>query len=319
LGCFPDAEGSGVKLKIAVVGCGPAGASCAYHASREGHTVTVFEKSDRFANKPCGNLFTWLGYNFVSGSFILDWFSESNVYWYFDYLRSIKHKPMCTIDKAEMIRQLVENVQVNRRRIESLEELTQTFDLVVIADGGSNSLARRYLNYIPEYVPVLQAYAKGDKLDETKLHIFLMSSGYAWAFPYRGLFNIGVGTLRENNRKLLEELIQRFDLTLVGDIKGCPVVISGPSPVLRKGNIVGAGEAVGLVMPTTGEGISYALISGKYCYKENYKELMKPHLDRLRAGRILLEGLLKLSDEEKRKIAAEEDALFLTKYITGEI
>ena len=324
MGCFPDAEGSGVKLKIAVVGCGPAGASCAYHATKDGHDVIVYEKESRFAAKPCGDLLTELGYNLLRESsvpthFILDCFTETNVYWYFDYLRTVKHKPMYTIDKESMISQLVEKVPINKRKVESLDDLPPNCDLTVIADGGTNSLAKRYLDYIPKYVPVLQAYAKSNKLDTSRLHIFLMSSGYAWAFPYKGMFNIGIGTLKENNGKLFKELIQRFDFTLASKIRGCPVVISGPAPVLRKRKIVGAGEAVGLVMPTTGEGISYALISGKYCYRDDYEEKMKPYLEKLRAGRTLLEALLKLSDEEKKRIAAEEDTLLLTKYITGEI
>jgi flavin-dependent dehydrogenase len=306
-------------MRIAVVGCGPAGASCAYHATKDGHEVVVFEKESAFAAKPCGNLLTDLGYNLIRGKFILEWFSESEVYWYFDHLRTIRHKPFCTINKAALISQLVSGILVMKRKIESLEELLGEYDLVVIADGGVNSLAQRYLGYKPEYVPVLQAYAKTSKLSHKKLHIFLMSSGYAWAFPYSDCFNIGVGTLKENNGKLLEELIKKFDFSVEGKIRGWPVVISGPSPVLRKGKVVGAGEAVGFVMPTTGEGISYALISGKYCYRDDYELLVKPHLERLRAGRTLLEGILKLSDEEKRRIAAEEDPLFLTKFVTGEV
>lgn len=39
-----------------VAGAEPAGLSCAYWASKEGHEVTVFEREKKLGVKPCGEL-----------------------------------------------------------------------------------------------------------------------------------------------------------------------------------------------------------------------------------------------------------------------
>ncbi|KXA99050.1 hypothetical protein AKJ42_03815 [candidate division MSBL1 archaeon SCGC-AAA261C02] len=83
-----------------------------------------------------------------------------------------------------------------------------------------------------------------------------------------------------------------------------PIFLGGPINQLRKEKLIITGEAAGTTMPTTGEGIRFALWSGSICYKKNYEELFaNEYGKKLKFGRKLLEVILELNVEERLKIA----------------
>ncbi len=63
--------------------------------------------------------------------------------------------------------------------------------------------------------------------------------------------------------------------------------------------MVVAGDSAGMVMPSSGEGIRFALFAGKNCFKENYEEIFwTKYGERLIVGKKILSFWLKLSDKE---------------------
>ena len=89
---------------------------------------------------------------------------------------------------------------------------------------------------------------------------------YGWVFPKGGLLTVGVIGPRssgEEMRAYYESFVARLGL-------GSPATFSGhltrcrtPESPLRRGNVLVAGDAAGLLEPWTREGISYALRSGR--------------------------------------------------------
>jgi len=320
-------------MKISIIGAGPAGAIAAYYSSKAGHEVRIYERNKVFCKKPCGDGLVQRGLdvvpNEVHKDFILKSFTRTKMYWYFDLLREIvdEKMPIHTIDKAKMVSNILDasniKVELGMKINESLlDTLKQTSDLVVIADGGSNSLAKNHLGYIPHQIPVLRRYATTKELDDSYLHMFMIPQGYIWAFPIGDhLFNIGVGQMigikEESNQELLERFIAQFHFVPTTRTEGNPIVIDIPAQKLREGKIVGIGECVGQVMSGVGEGDSWSMVAGSICFKPNYEQEYEPYRQQLISGKNLLDELLKLENSEKRELLATAPDEFLSHYLTG--
>lgn len=99
--------------------------------------------------------------------------------------------------------------------------------------------------------------------------------GYAWVFPKRGTVNIGFGGMwdemksidiqREFNRYVDYLKNRGFLPRDVGypKVYGAPLPGGGPISKVYHGNILLLGDAAGFVSPLSGEGIYYAMESGR--------------------------------------------------------
>ncbi|WP_018479864.1 NAD(P)/FAD-dependent oxidoreductase [Pontibacter roseus] len=166
--------------------------------------------------------------------------------------------------------------------------LQLTTRLLIAANGAHSSFARQQagIKQEPEhYCAGLRAYYKGvqglDKDNFIELH-FLKDflPGYFWIFPLPGGYaNVGVGMLSEtvsqkkvNLKKEMLRIIathpefqQRFaGAELVGDIKGYGLPLGSRKRVISGDNYMLVGDAASLIDPFTGEGISNAMISGRW-------------------------------------------------------
>lgn len=97
---------------------------------------------------------------------------------------------------------------------------------------------------------------------------------YAWIIPKsdRTLIGLAIETSKINERLgIFKKMIkERFRIDLYGDkaiIEGAPILkpMQIDQNMLVKDGCLIIGEAAGLISPSTGEGISYALRSGKLC------------------------------------------------------
>ena len=161
-------------------------------------------------------------------------------------------------------------------------------NLVVMANGAHSGFARHVagIKQEPEhYCAGLRAYYKNvgglDKDNFIELHFFKdFLPGYFWIFPLaNGYANVGVGMLSEavarkkvNLKKEMlriidthPELKERFaNATLEGDIKGYGLPLGSKKRVISGDNYMLIGDAASLIDPFTGEGISNAMISGRW-------------------------------------------------------
>ncbi len=160
--------------------------------------------------------------------------------------------------------------------------------LLLVANGAQSGFSRTIAGLPLEpahYCAGLRAYYQNvsglDTHNFIELH-FLKEflPGYLWVFPLPGGFaNVGVGMLKERisakkinlKEQMLAmiqshpELSQRFaQAELVGEIKGYGLPLgSKKRPVSGDGYLL-IGDAAHLIDPFTGEGISNAMISGRW-------------------------------------------------------
>ncbi len=152
--------------------------------------------------------------------------------------------------------------------------------LAVIATGANTGLLMRIgvLKQQPKVLVAARAYFENVRgLDETWTLRFdhVPMPGYGWVFPVSPTgANIGVGYFKEQRRASAVAPFERFiqspplramlaEARQVGPIKGFPLRDDFlTSPTFAQRTLI-VGEAAGLVNPLTGEGIDYALESGR--------------------------------------------------------
>lgn len=156
---------------------------------------------------------------------------------------------------------------------------------LVIGSDGSNSTIARILRGPPssaDRIIAIRGYftdVEGPS-DRADLHFNKESfPGYCWLFPTgKNQANVGVGvvldTIPPGNRlkELLNHLIKNNEALnkrlknakLVGQLGGWPLTTYNPNQPLIDNRVMLIGDAAGLVNPLNGEGIQYALLSGRW-------------------------------------------------------
>lgn len=159
-------------------------------------------------------------------------------------------------------------------------DATLSAPLVVLADGPS-TLARRDLGFGFDRERQLTAYALkmrvvADGVDfppdlfDFRLDARRMFFGYFWIFPKRDYLNIGIGTLLQERRQGLDELLFEFAAQAgldrsrlrVIERKGGLIPLEPARRWVTDGALV-VGDAAGLVNGLTGGGLVYAVRSGE--------------------------------------------------------
>ncbi|WP_161889023.1 NAD(P)/FAD-dependent oxidoreductase [Pontibacter russatus] len=171
--------------------------------------------------------------------------------------------------------------------------------LLIVANGAQSGFARHVANLQQEpehYCAGLRAYYQNvaalDQDNFIELHFFKdFLPGYFWIFPLpNGHANVGVGMLssvvskkkvnlkKEMLRMIQEhpELQKRFaNAQLIGDIKGYGLPLGSKKRSISGANYMLVGDAGALIDPFTGEGISNAMISGRWAAEQAEKCLQE--------------------------------------------
>ena len=160
-----------------------------------------------------------------------------------------------------------------------------TTRLLVGADGSASTIAKLLRG---ESVPgrdrilSVRAYFDGVKGPADQADLYFSEEcfpGYYWLFPTGPRSaNVGVGMMLETIpptnvrlRELLLDLIQKdkalskrlHRATMKGKVVGWPLTTYNPDAPLVDDRVMLVGDAAGLINPLNGEGIQYALISGR--------------------------------------------------------
>ncbi len=156
--------------------------------------------------------------------------------------------------------------------------------VVILAIGANMSLLQQLgiLKHIPRTIVAVRAYYEGIQGlgDYLQAHFEgVPMPGYGWVFPIaKDTANVGVGMWRDKAydgdpvsiRSAMDKFVSSAGLSpllagarQVGPIKSYPLRIDFTTAPTYGERILLVGESAGLVSPLTGEGIDFALESGK--------------------------------------------------------
>ncbi len=143
----------------------------------------------------------------------------------------------------------------------------------VVAADGSGSRAAAYVGVACEQVDLgMEAELPTPPGSDWAGHVLLdwgpVPGSYGWVFPKGATLTVGVIGSRERGedvRRYYRDFLARLGLDPAGALHdgGHLTRVRAPSSPLRRGAVLVAGDAAGLLEPWTREGISFALRSGQ--------------------------------------------------------
>lgn len=285
-----------ITWDVVVLGAGPAGLSAAWAAARAGARTLVLERAEHPRYKTCGGGLIGTSLRAVADRIEVPAHDRvSRVTFSNDGRREFTRRHDGTlvtmIRRAEFddrLRVAAEKVGAQIRQRTTVRAIEQDPDTVRLrlADGsevrarvavgadGSSGVSSRHVGVrfgqvdlgleveLPVPPPVREQWRGRLLIDWGPI-----PGSYAWVFPKGDVLTVGVIAARgqgEQTRHYLRRFVDRLGL---GGIE--PVHDSGhltrcrtdDSP-LRRGRVLVAGDAAGLLEPWTREGISFALRSG---------------------------------------------------------
>lgn len=284
---------------VAVIGAGPAGAAAALSAlrSRPGCRVVLLDRSDFPRDKACGDGIAPHAVDELARLGVADVLADRVPV---RRLRLVSQRgstataslrrpdyvvPRTVFDArlvepavcrgAELRRQTVRRIDVLSDRVVIDGELEAR---VVIGADGANGLVRRQLGLdrqSPTTTAVaVRGYIPWETSDPEQVVVFDGSNwpAYAWRFDAGdGTANVGFGMLLSNlqaathgKRALEDRMVELLPETAGAErLRSHHLPLSTDRPVQPDGRVLLAGDAASLINPLTGEGIYYALLSGR--------------------------------------------------------
>ena len=149
--------------------------------------------------------------------------------------------------------------------------------VVIGADGANSAVARQEIPgprpaYVFAYHEIIRAPRQSaPKYEATRCDIYyqgrLSPDFYAWVFPHGDTASVGVGSARKGFalRDAIRELRAETGLTDCETIRceGAPIPLKPRKIWDNRRDVIVAGDAAGVVAPASGEGIYYAMESGR--------------------------------------------------------
>jgi geranylgeranyl reductase len=157
------------------------------------------------------------------------------------------------------------------------EERRLTGRLVIGADGARSNVARDEvpggdrIPYVIAYHEIIEAPETGPGYDSTRCDVIydgaISPDFYGWVFPHGGSASVGMGSMIKgvDLKEATAALRKASGLSECRTIRkeGAPIPLK---PLDRWDNgrdVVLAGDAAGVVAPSSGEGIYYAMVGGR--------------------------------------------------------
>jgi geranylgeranyl reductase len=171
---------------------------------------------------------------------------------------------------------------------------------VVGADGANSGIARSFVApksrapYVAAYHEIIRSPAVDSaRFDKSRCDIYycgrLSPDFYAWICPHGETTSIGVGSARKgfSLRRAVEALRKETGLDASETVRreGAPIPLRVRPRWDNGRDIVLAGDAAGVVAPASGEGIYYAMASGRFAAEAIKKFLVTGRPRELRAAR----------------------------------
>ncbi len=282
-----------------VVGAGPAGAMTAARLAERGLSVRLLERAQLPRDKPCGGGLSPKAHRGLevdvadlvlarpnrvllraprAGPSIVE--ARSSAIWMiqrpaFD-LRLVEHarERGATVSTGAIVRAVQPGGRSDLATVETDRGVERA--RVVVGADGADSVVARSVGLRPardrRYFLALEAegWAPRNSPEKEAIVDFCLPRGYAWLFPKGRLANVGVGSSDRRQFRLLRQRLAEFvkrhglEYEQLPRIVGHKIPIwTGPEPLVA-GNVLLVGDAAGVVEPFFGEGIAFALQSGRF-------------------------------------------------------
>ena len=283
---------------VVVVGAGPAGSTAARHCALGGLKTLLLEKEPIPRSKPCAGGVT------IAAARELDFelpesLIERRCTGMRVYLRKIECEVRMPSPVALMVTRSRFDAYLAQKAEEAGAELQDRTPClgVSVEDGGVSVLTDRetcrasiVIGSDGFFSGVRKSLQLRFDRDETRfcvlsdiplspgeidrrfgdlvvIHYGYVSMGYAWIFPKGDYLSTGIGGALSKSRDLpdrLRSFLELHDLNSGVPIRGCFLPVSRWRHDIVHDRILLAGDAAGLVDSFSGEGIRFAIASGKH-------------------------------------------------------
>jgi len=281
---------------VIVAGAGPAGSSCARECARQGFNTLLIDK-DRFPrSKPCGGAVSEQALSYLDFTLpqdIIDkecygarlHFKGRNLEVRKDYrlavLVSRERFDTLLVKKAReagvhiLEGEKVVALKTNQDHVDVITNDATFRTRYVVGADGVNSVVAKHVR--PPFSKKEKLFAIVSKVQAPKgetdrrfdgiidIHFGPVPVGYGWVFPHNDYFSVGVGGLGpefNHPRRTLLEFGSQFGFA-IGESQGHFIPVGGIRRKLTAHRVLLVGDAAGFVDPFIGEGIAYAIRSGK--------------------------------------------------------
>jgi geranylgeranyl reductase len=290
-----------MQYDVVVVGGGPSGATAAEDLARSGHKVAFIDRDGRI--KPCGGAVPprLIEDFFIPDEQIVAKVNTARMISptgrqvdipiengfvgmvdreHFDeFLRKRAkdagaHRYTGTFTKIERD---ADGTHVLYRDKVSGNEMKLTTKLVIGADGARSNVARAEIKdgekipYVIAYHEIIEAPAATSTYDPARCDVIydgrISPDFYGWVFPHGQQASVGMGSMI----KSVDVKQATADLRAASGLTDCKTIRKEGAPIPLKPldcwdngkDVVLAGDAAGVVAPSSGEGIYYAMVGGR--------------------------------------------------------
>ena len=277
------------NFTVIIIGGGPAGAMCGIELQRAGVSTCIFDKDAFPRDKLCGGLLTQKTVDLLTGycpeirpdEYVVKETDSVEFSYRSEPVISFRTElPLYLTERTVLDDRLIklyqklggtvfENAMIRSHHIDpesntiNLDTGTYRYDVLVGAYGCRSLLARLYSIDLDHCFCIEGTADKNSPEKTVKIHFGHVRGGYGWDFPKKDHFTIG--TLEETKGIRISDSFFRDTIKKdVHSIRGA-LIPSGQRIMLKKlrQNVLLIGDAAGFTDPITGEGIYYAIMSGK--------------------------------------------------------
>jgi geranylgeranyl reductase family protein len=281
---------------LIVAGAGPAGSAAARSAALQGLDVLMLEKEAFPRYKPCGGALSRRAVSLLDfplpGNICERTITGARIHFRNQVQERHKGYDLTTLitrssfDNYLLQKSLQSGAEIKTEKVLDFQEKDEHVSVktncgtyqsrfLVIACGCQDRLKNRIQGAergaimgvclvadIEEDDDLIEEHL-GNTLD---FHFGVAEGGYGWIFPHRGYYSVGIGGLcsrLSQPRQSMKQFLKKNGFSEDHRLSGHLIPQGGNERQISRGRILLAGDAAGFVDAFLGEGISYAISSGK--------------------------------------------------------